>query len=492
MHVETHDRDLLNRYLLGQLSADEEERVEDRFMADDAYFGVYQEVERTLICDYAAGTMDSRETEHFEANYLVTGERRRQVIIMRALLATRAEEEVAGRTPLRASGNFRAALMAAASAVAALIVAVVLSHNPKLTPNAGPEIASRSAQPPVVSLAKANVPPAASADKGEQGARRVSGNHLPQRSLPSVVRSEKEALSASGGIAEKRELRTGDSALRPSVGLSSLPVEAVTKGSVSATAEQEPANAASANTPHEGLALVASGNLHGLGGLSRRRIGAVAGWWPTRVSRRLDDSPNAVREMLMATYPLTTPTADEKDIITPGAVLVLKKGNLAVTDVSGLIFCKNTYEYGDIAEDRVGWLPQADRAGMPSGNSVPLVRMLAAGEKLWVTGIDVTYVGATFHLLSVRHSGVRYASTLKFPFQMGPISYSSVIAAATREVFTVESLPGESIDQDSIDQVVADLGEPETIVIVGSKQIYFYKNMNMKVTFVDRKVSNVE
>jgi hypothetical protein len=492
MHVETHDRDrdLLSRYLLGQLSADEEERVEDRFMADDAYFGVYQDVERALICDYAAGTMDSRETEHFEANYLVTGERRRQVIIMQALLANRAEE-VAGRTPRRASGNFRAALMAMASAVAALIVAVVLSHNLKLTPNAGSEIASRTAQPPVVSPAKANVPSTASDDEGRQGVRRAAESHVPERSVSPVARAKREVPLASDNIAENRGVRAGDpSALRPGVGLSSLPVEAVTNGSASATAEQDPANAASANTPHEGLALVASGNLHGLGGLSRRRAAAVAGWWPTRVSRRLDDSPNAVREMLIATYPLTSSTADEKDIITPGAVLVLKKGNLAVTDVSGLIFCKNTYQYGDIVEDGVGWLPRADRAGMRSDNSVPLVRMLAAGEKLWVTGVDVTHNGATFHLLSVRHSGVRYASTLKFPFQMGPISYSAVIAAAAREVFTVEALPGDLIDQDSIDQVVADLGEPEKIVIFGSKQIYFYNDM--KVTFVDRKVSNVE
>jgi hypothetical protein len=42
----------------------------------------------------------------------------------------------------------------------------------------------------------------------------------------------------------------------------------------------------------------------------------------------------------------------------------------------------------------------------------------------------------------------------------------------------------------TIDQVVAALGQPDKIVNLGSKQIYVYKDL--KVTFVDGKVADVQ
>jgi len=42
----------------------------------------------------------------------------------------------------------------------------------------------------------------------------------------------------------------------------------------------------------------------------------------------------------------------------------------------------------------------------------------------------------------------------------------------------------------TIDQVVAALGQPQRIAKAGTKQIYFYKDL--KVTFTDGKVSDVE
>ena len=42
----------------------------------------------------------------------------------------------------------------------------------------------------------------------------------------------------------------------------------------------------------------------------------------------------------------------------------------------------------------------------------------------------------------------------------------------------------------TIDQVVAALGQPIRIANVRTKQLYFYKDL--KVTFTDGKVSNVE
>ena len=42
----------------------------------------------------------------------------------------------------------------------------------------------------------------------------------------------------------------------------------------------------------------------------------------------------------------------------------------------------------------------------------------------------------------------------------------------------------------TVDQVVAALGQPQKIAKVGTKQIYFYKDL--KVTFNDGKVSDVD
>jgi tetratricopeptide (TPR) repeat protein/TolB-like protein len=82
---------ILRRYLLGELTATDEDAVEDSFAADDTYFAWYEEVERDLIHDYAAAALNPRDAELFERNYLITTERRHQVLIVRGLLALEAE-----------------------------------------------------------------------------------------------------------------------------------------------------------------------------------------------------------------------------------------------------------------------------------------------------------------------------------------------------------------------------------------------------------------
>src|ERR1039458_5865200 len=44
----------------------------------------------------------------------------------------------------------------------------------------------------------------------------------------------------------------------------------------------------------------------------------------------------------------------------------------------------------------------------------------------------------------------------------------------------------------SMDDVVAVMGKPERIADLGSKKTYFYTNANMKVIFVDGKVTDVQ
>jgi anti-sigma factor RsiW len=85
------ERATLARYLLGDLPPADNDAVEDRFLAEPALFALYQEVERELMHEYAAGTMSRTETARFERHYLVTGDRRRRLVVLRALLAVESE-----------------------------------------------------------------------------------------------------------------------------------------------------------------------------------------------------------------------------------------------------------------------------------------------------------------------------------------------------------------------------------------------------------------
>ena len=42
------------------------------------------------------------------------------------------------------------------------------------------------------------------------------------------------------------------------------------------------------------------------------------------------------------------------------------------------------------------------------------------------------------------------------------------------------------------DQVIAAFGEPQRKAAVGPKEIFFYSDLKIKVTFVNRKVSSIE
>jgi curli biogenesis system outer membrane secretion channel CsgG len=97
------DRLALRRYLLGVLSQEDGDQVEDRFATDEAYFAAYKEVERQLVSEYAGGTMTSANAACFERNYLTTSARQRHVLIVRALLGVHVGQT---QTAPRRFGSF--------------------------------------------------------------------------------------------------------------------------------------------------------------------------------------------------------------------------------------------------------------------------------------------------------------------------------------------------------------------------------------------------
>jgi hypothetical protein len=188
--------------------------------------------------------------------------------------------------------------------------------------------------------------------------------------------------------------------------------------------------------------------------------------------------------------------------------------------------------------------------GVSSIPDAPASHTFVSGEKFWVTKIEVRdggkEPGITFSFFTDAISDVRYATTLLIPFggstptpdqalkmaqdvitvapsddakdakkddkaqpaQSGqqdaaPASPASTPAPADAPAPAAEAAPAplappppppadppEVSEGQTIDQVVAAFGQPQKKAKVGTKEIYYYKDL--KVTFVNGKVKSVE
>lgn len=257
----------------------------------------------------------------------------------------------------------------------------------------------------------------------------------------------------------------------------------------------------------------------------------------------------AIQQKLEATYALTQPTGDLSEIVTAGAVLVLKRNEIVMNAVSVSNWYPNFYHDGKLG-------PNALNRGLRSMGRWPgmttaatSTRTFVRGEKMWVTKIDVRDDGTTFSVFTDAYANVRYKATVKFLFEKGTTPTGEQIEKSVAEVFKVQedqpttsaepSQPGMgrpprpvrpmqasgpapvpaaapltpepaavipppppppvdavqappktiSVGQ-SFDQVKAAFGQPKSMVNLGKKQIYVYDSL--KVTFVDGKVSDVQ
>jgi hypothetical protein len=231
-----------------------------------------------------------------------------------------------------------------------------------------------------------------------------------------------------------------------------------------------------------------------------------------------------IQKELSSLYQTAKPTADGTDLVTAGAVLVLQKDNLMMCKVDQPIPTPNFYKNGAINQGGLGGLAKlasaagllgrltgnaaASAAGSAGGGAAASTRTFVAGEKFFVTRIATEQDGVVFTLMSDPIKDQRYKSTLKFPFAKGASVAPDDVAAVVAEVIKVDGgdAPADqannaspaapapapktiSIGQ-SRDQVVANFGVPSKVVQVGAKEIDFFADM--KVTFLNNKVSNVE
>lgn len=227
---------------------------------------------------------------------------------------------------------------------------------------------------------------------------------------------------------------------------------------------------------------------------------APAGDWKSTIQQRIE-----------ADYPLTQASGDKTDIVSAGAVIVLKKNSL-VFHLDGTLSNANTYKNGKLSAGFFG--------GLCKGAQDSNCRTFVKGEKFWLTEVDVKDDSLLLQFLSDPLPDSRFSGSLKFPFSKGSQPTPDEIAALVSEVLGVDAAstppapappaqnpqpalapilpPPAPIDQppptvtigQTKDQVIATLGQPVRIASVGTKQILYYKAL--KVTLVNGKVTDVQ
>ena len=78
MALSTNDQSSIREYLLGQLSDDEQQKIEERLMLEDELFQEFELSKGELIEEYTAGELGSRESKYFEEHFLSSVEGREQ------------------------------------------------------------------------------------------------------------------------------------------------------------------------------------------------------------------------------------------------------------------------------------------------------------------------------------------------------------------------------------------------------------------------------
>jgi hypothetical protein len=283
---------------------------------------------------------------------------------------------------------------------------------------------------------------------------------------------------------------------------------------------------------------------------ARMRTRIISGFLISLASLASAQSKGAIEKKLAADFAPTQATADFTDIVTAGAILVLKQGNIVMGPAYQSNSFLSTYKDGKLTANLAGKLNNFNTrmSRMPGSTAPPpTTRTFVPGEKMWVTKIECKDDGVMFDLFTDAYAEVRYKGALKFAFdKKGAMPSGEQMSKLVGEVFKVQ--PGDDQQQapteapqqqaapapargraavqpvrqqapapaaeaplapippppppaddappktislgQTTDQVIGNFGQPEKKVKLGAKEIYYYKDI--KVTFVNGKVSDVQ
>src|SRR5574338_279096 len=75
---------LISQYLLGELPEEQQVEIEDRAFADKDYLACITAVENDLIDEYVRGELSGDDRQRFESRFLASSERRKRVEFAKA------------------------------------------------------------------------------------------------------------------------------------------------------------------------------------------------------------------------------------------------------------------------------------------------------------------------------------------------------------------------------------------------------------------------
>jgi hypothetical protein len=248
-------------------------------------------------------------------------------------------------------------------------------------------------------------------------------------------------------------------------------------------------------------------------------VAALIPWNQARAEAPSPDAPLA--EQLKALYKVTKFGAVAKGftVLSPGTVLVIRKAGILGVPPANVAYGNSIYKDGELHQPTSG-------NRMLIGN---VTRLLQVGEKVYLQTVDVNLKSDTVTLFIVECdscNGVSQRSSFKsmvsFEFAKGSLATAepAQIEDTIGEVLSIDtSSNGGQQPQDSsaqqrgqpqqpseqqapsphlptiqlgqtVEQVQAVLGQPDTIVDLGAKVIYVYKDL--KVTFMNGKVADAQ
>lgn len=249
------------------------------------------------------------------------------------------------------------------------------------------------------------------------------------------------------------------------------------------------------------------------------------------LSGQVSDPLMAIQQKLKSEITLTKVLGDRSDILKPGTIVELRADGLLMYGIGSPLAPSNTYKNGKIGQGMGGFGKDFAITMMAPGASTVSDyprRKFVAGEKVWVTSIAALKDGVLFQLYSDPYDDIRYYANLKIPYpnkkeapsvevmtqivdgvlavvpeaqqsEQAPVPPQPVAppAPAPAPLMAIapppppaDAAPPTIAIGQTPDQVTAAFGQPMREANLGSKEIFYYRDM--KVTFTSGKVSNVE
>jgi hypothetical protein len=234
-------------------------------------------------------------------------------------------------------------------------------------------------------------------------------------------------------------------------------------------------------------------------------------------------APPSLKEQLEAQYK-TSKIFTDGSVRDPGTILVVQQNGVEGVPLTDAAMPTASCKDGTLHKPGAGSkFSSSLLAGMsnPNSNGSQATRPFPIGDKVYVSALNVnvkrdriTFTVAECAACNGNDSP--YKAAVSFEFAKGTLATMSVpdVEDIIAKVFSIDDSqaaapqptpqPEPAVTQSAppqaqpasiqlgqtIDQVVAALGQPEKTVNLGPKQIFVYKDL--KVTFVDGKVADVQ